>query len=87
MLTRLSGGGHRVYTGYAVRCMEARRRFSGVSMTEVFFKHLSGPEIDWYIGTGEPFDKAGGYAIQGCGMSLVKKINGSYTNVVGLPVL
>ena len=50
------------------------------------FKTLSEKEIDWYISTGEPFDKAGAYAIQGIGAFLVKRINGSYTNVVGLPV-
>jgi septum formation protein len=54
--------------------------------TDVVFKTLSAREIDWYIHTGEPFDKAGAYAIQGLGTFLVRRINGSYTNVVGLPV-
>jgi septum formation protein len=54
--------------------------------TKVLFKNLSEDEIEWYIHTKEPFDKAGGYAIQGLGTFLVKSINGSYTNVVGLPV-
>jgi septum formation protein len=52
----------------------------------VQFKDLTNDEIDWYIQTGEPFDKAGAYAIQGLGTFLVRRINGSYTNVVGLPV-
>jgi len=52
----------------------------------VHFKKLTDAEIKWYIQTGEPFDKAGGYAIQGIGSFLVRSINGSYTNVVGLPV-
>ncbi len=50
------------------------------------FKELTELQIDWYINSGEPFDKAGAYAIQGIGTFLVKRINGSYTNVVGLPV-
>jgi septum formation protein len=54
--------------------------------TDVRFKKLSESEIQWYIQTDEPFDKAGAYAIQGLGTFLVKRINGSYTNVVGLPV-
>ncbi|MDI6688165.1 MAG: Maf family protein, partial [Desulfobacterales bacterium] len=55
-------------------------------ITEVLFKNLTDEEIEWYINTKEPFDKAGAYAIQGLGTFLVKSINGSYTNVVGLPV-
>ena len=54
--------------------------------TDVRFKRLTPLEIQWYIRTGEPFDKAGAYAIQGLGTFLVRGINGSYTNVVGLPV-
>lgn len=86
MLRLLSGQTHRVITGYAI-CNESKKfRFSDAAVTEVSFKELADPEIDWYIQTGEPFDKAGAYAIQGIGTFLVKRINGSYTNVVGLPV-
>jgi len=86
MLKRLSGKIHHVFTGYAILCKEKGRRFSETTKTEVFFKHLTNAEIEWYIHTREPFDKAGGYAIQGLGTRLVKSVNGSYTNVVGLPV-
>lgn len=86
MLKRLSGQTHRVLTGYAI-CNKAKgRKFSETIKTEVLFKNLSDDEIEWYIHTKEPFDKAGAYAIQGLGTFLVKSINGSYTNVVGLPV-
>ena len=60
--------------------------FSETVKTDVLFKHLTHEEIEWYIHTKEPFDKAGSYAIQGLGTFLVKSIHGSYTNVVGLPV-
>jgi septum formation protein len=86
MLRRLSAKTHRVLTGYCVRCKNRNRFFSEAISTDVCFKSLSAAEIEWYIQSGEPFDKAGAYAIQGLGTFLVKRINGSYTNVVGLPV-
>jgi septum formation protein len=86
MLLRLSGRTHQVYTGYCVCCTQQDLLFTDAVRTDVRFKKLSNPEIEWYIHTGEPFDKAGGYGIQGVGAFLVKRINGSYTNVVGLPV-
>lgn len=86
MLVRLSGQSHSVHTGYAVVCKRHQICISDAIQTEVQFKELSPVEIDWYIQTGEPFDKAGAYAIQGLGTFLVRRINGSYTNVVGLPV-
>ncbi len=86
MLERLSGQTHFVYTGYAVICNNKHTRFSDAIKTDVQFKNLTKDEIDWYIQTGEPFDKAGAYAIQGMGTFLVRRIHGSYTNVVGLPV-
>ena len=86
MLRQLSGQTHHVFTGYSVCCKTKNRHFSETVKTEVLFKHLTDEEIEWYIHTEEPFDKAGAYAIQGLGIFLVKSINGSYTNVVGLPV-
>lgn len=86
MLRRLSGQTHQVYTGYALYCVARERVRSGVEKTDVRFKSLTEDEIEWYIQTDEPFDKAGAYAIQGLGTFLVKSVRGSYTNVVGLPV-
>jgi septum formation protein len=86
MLQRLSGQTHQVYTGYTICCREKESSISDVVCTEVVFKELTPREIEWYIHTREPFDKAGAYAIQGLGTFLVKSIHGSYTNVVGLPV-
>ncbi len=86
MLRRLSGRTHQVYTGYSIGCREKDRVVTDAVVTDVTFKTLSGAEIEWYIHTDEPFDKAGAYAIQGLGTFLVRRINGSYTNVVGLPV-
>ena len=86
MLKLLSGKTHQVLTGYCICCKAKARFFSETVKTDVLFKTLSHAEIEWYIQTGEPFDKAGAYAIQGIGTFLVKSIKGSYTNVVGLPV-
>lgn len=86
MLKRLSGQTHQVLTGYCICCASKKRFFSQTIKTDVLFKNLSDEEIEWYVCTDEPFDKAGAYAIQGLGTFLVRGINGSYTNVVGLPV-
>ena len=86
MLKHLSGKTHQVYTGYCICCHAKERSFSNTVKTDVFFKNLADNEIEWYINTSEPFDKAGAYAIQGLGTFIVKSIKGSYTNVVGLPV-
>lgn len=86
MLLKLSGRIHQVYTGFSICCKKQKRTFSKAVKTDVLFKELSDEEIEWYINTPEPFDKAGGYAIQGKGSFLIRHIYGSYTNVVGLPV-
>lgn len=86
MLQKLNGKTHQVYTGFCLICKNKQRVISKTIITDVLFKKLSDHEIEWYINTPEPFDKAGAYAIQGIGTFLVKSISGSYTNVVGLPV-
>jgi septum formation protein len=84
MLTALSGIGHRVLTGVHVRC--GNRSAGAVEATRVRFRPLGAAEIEAYVATGEPLDKAGGYGIQGIGGMFVDSIEGSDTNVVGLPL-
>ncbi|WP_071460272.1 Maf family protein [Bacillus massilinigeriensis] len=84
MLRRLSGNSHTVYTGVSIISPEAEHRF--YEKTDVTFWELTDEEIEAYINSGEPFDKAGGYGIQGFGSYLVKEIAGDYYTVVGLPV-
>jgi septum formation protein len=86
MLGSLQGRTHEVHTGICVLRLADERMSKRAVRTRVRFRPLSEDEIDWYIRTGEPFDKAGGYAIQGYGSVLVRSIHGSYTNVVGLPL-
>jgi septum formation protein len=86
MLRSLSGRSHRVLSGYAVFDRRSGATVSGAVSTTVRFKELTEAEIAGYIATGEPFDKAGAYAIQGIGAFMVLTIEGSYTNVVGLPL-
>jgi septum formation protein len=86
MLSSLSGRSHRVISGYAVYDRLRGQTLSAAITTKVFFKDLTRQEIEGYIATGEPFDKAGSYAIQGIGSFMVPKVEGSYTNVVGLPL-
>lgn len=84
MLRRLSARSHRVHTGVAVRSGQDTR-VEAVT-TIVSFVPLTPPLIEWYLGTGEPFDKAGAYAVQGHGAIFVETIRGSVSNVVGLPL-
>lgn len=86
MLKKLSGCAHSVITGYAIVDRERDDAISGAVTTRVFFKQLRDREILDYIATGCPFDKAGAYAIQGGAAYMVEKIDGSYSNVVGLPL-
>jgi septum formation protein len=86
MLRSLSGRRHQVLSGYAVFDRQNGATVSGAVATAVRFKELTEEEIAGYIATGEPFDKAGAYAIQGIGVFMVLGIEGSYTNVVGLPL-
>lgn len=84
MLSLLSGKVHQVYTAVSVRSKEKSLTFC--EKTDVYFKELTKEQIDWYIKTGEPSDKAGAYAIQGRGAVFIRKIDGDYLNVVGLPL-
>lgn len=86
MLERLSDREHRVITGFCLHRGGSGKSREGTVTTWVRFKNLSSGEIDWYLDTGEPFDKAGAYAIQGKAAFMVREIRGSYTNVVGLPL-
>lgn len=86
MLARIAGREHTVLTGVALEEPGRGRRASALDRTQVRMAPLSPAEIDWYVGTGEPLDKAGSYAIQDLGALLVEEIHGNYTNVVGLPL-
>ena len=84
MLRLLSGRTHEVLTGV---CLSSKqRRLVHVDSTRVRMAQLGDSEIDWYLSTGEPFDKAGGYAVQGLASRFIEGIDGSYSNVVGLPI-
>jgi septum formation protein len=84
MLRALSGNWHEVLT--AVTLLADTAVFSDVAVTRVKFAELTDEEIEWYVATGEPYDKAGAYAIQGFASLFIEHIEGSYFNVVGLPV-
>lgn len=86
MLCRMSGREHGVITAFALVFQEGSLLVQRWVETRVRMKRLTDQEIEGYLNTGEPFDKAGGYAIQGKGGLLVESIEGCYTNVVGLPL-
>jgi septum formation protein len=85
MLSLLSGKTHQVMTAIAIT--DGQQHLSRLCQTSVTFSQLSEPDISYYIASGEPMDKAGGYGIQGLGGCFVSKIEGSYTGVVGLPLV
>jgi len=86
MLRMLSGRSHRVVTGLALADARTLRVRCAHSTTTVTFRKMTEREIDWYVSTGDPMDKAGGYGIQGGAGLFVTAIRGSYSNVVGLPL-
>ncbi len=86
MLARLSGRVHEVWTGLTLLNSADGRAVTQAVRSIVKFSHLDGAEIARYVATGEPLDKAGGYAVQGQGALYVEAIEGSYSNVVGLPL-
>jgi septum formation protein len=84
MLRRLSGRSHLVMTGVCLRTTQ--RSVSHVEITSVIFASLTEAQIAWYVASGEGLDKAGAYAIQGLASRFIPRIEGSYSNVVGLPI-
>ena len=86
MLRNLSGNWHSVYTGVTMIDTQTGKTLSKADITRVHFVKLTDSEIDAYIATKEPMDKAGAYGIQGMGGMFIDKIEGSYSNVVGLPM-
>jgi septum formation protein len=91
MLNRLCGREHEILTGVAVVAGKMARgpdqRYAQAMVaSRVLMRHFTAATIEWYIATGEPMDKAGAYAVQGLGGALVERVQGSYTNAVGLPL-
>jgi septum formation protein len=86
MLKTLSGRSHSVITGFTIIDTAGKKELSMSVETKVYFKRMGGEEIEAYIRSGEPFGKAGAYGIQGLGAVMVKKIEGDFFNVMGLPL-
>ena len=86
MLQLLNNRWHTVLTGLALFDRRQSKTIIAHEATEVKFAAISDEEIQWYVATGEPMDKAGGYAIQGLGARLIEEIRGDYFNIVGLPL-
>ena len=86
MIKEMNGKSHSVITGFTVLDIKSGRKVSKAVESRVFFRKLTNKEIDDYIRIGEPLDKAGAYAIQEFGAILIEKIEGDYTNIVGLPL-
>ncbi|HLG29222.1 MAG TPA: Maf family protein, partial [Candidatus Brocadiales bacterium] len=86
MLKALNGKAHSVITGFTIIDTNSKRSLSKAIETKVYFRKLTIKEIEAYVKSGETIDKAGAYAIQGLGSVMVRRIEGDYFNVIGLPV-
>ncbi len=86
MLARLSGRQHLVYTGFSIMKLAAGQKLNQVVESAVIFRKIPADEMNWYLNSAEPYDKAGAYAVQGQGAFFIREIRGSYTNVMGLPL-
>ena len=86
MLGTIAGRTHIVYTGVTVQNLQREYHDTRVAESEVRMLPLSDRDVEWYVATGEPLDKAGAYAVQGIGAMFIDSVHGSYTNVVGLPL-
>ncbi len=86
MLARLAGRVHAVITGLALRTLPEEELHTEQVVSRVEFTPLTPAQIDWYVATGEGADKAGAYALQGIGALMIRSVEGSYTNVIGLPL-
>jgi septum formation protein len=86
MLGKLSGQTHTVFTGFTVTNRNENFLLSDAVDSSVRFRNIPEDEMAWYTASKEPYDKAGGYAVQGMGAFFIREIHGSYTNVMGLPL-
>ncbi len=86
MLEKLSGETHRIFTGFVILDAKMEKKVARTVETKVSFRKLSPQEIDSYVDSGEPLEKAGGYAIQGKGARFVERLEGDVDNVAGLPL-
>jgi len=86
MVKEMSGKAHSVITGFTIIHAKSGKKISKAVESKVYFRKLTDGEIDAYVKTGEPLDKAGAYAIQEAGSVLIEKTEGDYTNIVGLPL-
>lgn len=86
MLRKISGKKQSFVTGMAIIDTDSGKTFTDFEISEIWVTEISDDEIEDYIKTGEPFSKAGGYAIQEIGSVFIEKVHGSYTSIVGLPI-
>ena len=86
MLEKLSGQTHSIVTGFTIIDAETGKTISEAQESKLYFREILPEEIDEYIASGEPLDKAGAYAVQGGGGKFVEKIEGDYSNIIGIPM-